>query len=41
MRSLSSDKQFCLYITKEQVDLPVDGSFTVYGLSNKTTVPEF
>ena len=41
MKSLSSDNQFRLFIVKENVGSDSDGYFSSYGLSDKTTVPEF
>lgn len=41
LRSLSSDKMFCLWIKKAAVAEFSDGSFSSYGLSALTTVPDF
>lgn len=41
LKSLSSDQSFCLWIKKTEFAEPTDGFFSRYGLSSKTTVPEF
>lgn len=41
LRSGSSQQHFHLFIQKKTVDTPVAGTFSTYGLSPKTTVPEF
>lgn len=41
LKSLSSDNTFCLWIKKTTVLEPTRGAYSSYGLSAKTTVPEF
>jgi CRISPR-associated endonuclease Csy4 len=41
LKSLSSEKSFCLWIEKSAVAEPVAGGFSCYGLSARSTVPEF
>ncbi|CAH1200514.1 CRISPR-associated endonuclease Csy4 [Candidatus Nitrotoga sp. BS] len=41
LKSLSSDKTFCLWIRKTMASEPSNGVFSSYGLSTSTTVPEF
>jgi CRISPR-associated endonuclease Csy4 len=41
MTSQSSGKRFCLFILKEDADQPMDQGFSSYGLSQRSTVPEF
>jgi CRISPR-associated endonuclease Csy4 len=41
LKSLSSEKSFCLWIEKRAVAEPVAGGFSCYGLSARSTVPEF
>ena len=41
LKSLSNEQAFCLWIKKTQVAEPSGTSFSSYGLSTITTVPEF
>ncbi len=41
MRSLSSDRQFRLFVEKELLEKSVEGKFNCYGLSKTATVPWF
>jgi CRISPR-associated endonuclease Csy4 len=41
LKSLSNEKSFCLWIEKSAVAEPVAGGFSCYGLSARSTVPEF
>lgn len=41
LQSLSSEQSFCLWIKKTVSNEPLIGAFSSYGLSAKTTVPEF
>ncbi len=41
LKSLSSDKAFCLWIKKTMVAEPSGTTFSSYGLSSEATVPEF
>jgi CRISPR-associated endonuclease Csy4 len=41
LKSLSNDHGFCLWIKKTECDHAVPGQFSTYGLSSRTTVPEF
>jgi CRISPR-associated endonuclease Csy4 len=41
LKSLSSDKAFCLWIKKNVVTEPSGTVFSTYGLSTASTVPEF
>lgn len=41
LKSLSSDKTFCLWIRKTTVSEPSGTTYSSYGLSKKATVPEF
>lgn len=41
MQSLSSDKVFSLQIDQRLVERPQQGTFNTYGLSSKSTVPNF
>lgn len=41
LRSLSSEQTFCLWIKKTMVPELAGSGFSSYGLSTKTTVPEF
>ncbi len=41
LKSLSSDHTFCLWVKKTLVTEAVCGTFSSYGLSSLTTVPEF
>lgn len=41
LKSLSSDRAFCLWIKKTMASEPSNGAFSSYGLSTSTTVPEF
>jgi CRISPR-associated endonuclease Csy4 len=41
LKSLSSDQTFCLWIKKTLISEPLGAAYSTYGLSAKTTVPEF
>ncbi len=41
MKSLSSNQKFRLFIKKEPAESKIAVGFTTFGLSNKSTVPEF
>jgi len=41
LRSLSGGQDFRLFIKKTVMDKPVEGSFSLYGLSSTATVPDF
>jgi CRISPR-associated endonuclease Csy4 len=41
LKSLSNDQTFCLWIRKTSVSEPEGTTYSTYGLSVKTTVPEF
>jgi CRISPR-associated endonuclease Csy4 len=41
LKSLSTEQPFCLWIEKSAVAEPVAGGFSCYGLSVRSTVPEF
>ena len=41
LRSLHSGHTFCLWIKKRAIDRDHDGTFSTYGLSTTSTVPEF
>jgi CRISPR-associated endonuclease Csy4 len=41
LKSLSSDKAFCLWIKKTVIERPSGSIFSSYGLSAESTVPEF
>jgi CRISPR-associated endonuclease Csy4 len=41
LKSLSGDQEFCLWIKKTIVTKPSGASFSSYGLSTESTVPEF
>jgi CRISPR-associated endonuclease Csy4 len=41
LKSLSNDQSFCLWIKKTSVSEPSGTTYSTYGLSAKTTVPEF
>jgi len=41
LKSLSSGNTFCLWIKKSEAENGGDGTFTTYGLSSTSTVPEF
>lgn len=41
LKSLSSDKTFCLWIKKTMISEPSGSTFSSYGLSVSATVPEF
>ncbi|MBL1263023.1 type I-F CRISPR-associated endoribonuclease Cas6/Csy4 [Candidatus Methylomicrobium oryzae] len=41
LKSLSTEQPFCLWIEKSSVAEPVAGGFSCYGLSARSTVPEF
>lgn len=41
LRSLSSDKTFCLWIKKTMISEPSGSTFSSYGLSVSATVPDF
>lgn len=41
MQSLSGDKRFRLFIAVEDVEKPMRGTFSCYGLSGRSTVPIF
>jgi CRISPR-associated endonuclease Csy4 len=41
LKSLSTGQPFCLWIEKSAVAEPVAGGFSCYGLSVRSTVPEF
>lgn len=41
MRSLSNQHKFSLFIKRTKAEKELDKGFSVYGLSNESTVPEF
>ena len=41
LKSLSSGREFCLWIKKMETPEPAAGYFSTYGLSKQITVPEF